>query len=298
MDGSTQLGATISSLGSNNIATFDLSGAPLMLTSGQSAVLSLYADITGGVNRTFQFSVQQSSDIQAEDTTYGVGIGASIQGVSNNGGFPVTFSNTQINNGGVVASRDPASPTTNVVAGNTNQVLAKFDVLASGDSIKFNEMDFTVAQSVAGVINNFRVVDDQGAQIGTTVNVPTSGTATNTVVPEGSGSLNYIVPANTTRVLTVYGDINSTSTGSVQVTFGTGSTAAQSYSTYVAATVSPVPGNTLNILASSTNLVANENFGLGTPVSASAGAQQVKIGSYTLTAGQVNPVNLTGVTIR
>ena len=38
MDGSTQLGATISSLGSNNIATFDLSGAPLMLTSGQSAV--------------------------------------------------------------------------------------------------------------------------------------------------------------------------------------------------------------------------------------------------------------------
>ncbi len=42
----------------------------------------------------------------------------------------------------------------------------------------------------------------------------------------------------------------------------------------------------------------NENYGLGTPVSASAGAQQVKIGSYTLTAGQVNPVNLTGVTIQ
>ncbi len=170
MDGSTQLGATLSSLGSNNIATFDLSGAPLMLTSGQSAVLSLYADITGGVNRTFQFSIQQSSDIQAVDTTYGVGIGASIQNVLNNGGFPVTFSNVQINNGGVVVSRDPASPTTNVVAGNTNQVLAKFDVLASGDSIKFTQMNFTITPTVAQTINNFRVIDDQGAQIGTTVN--------------------------------------------------------------------------------------------------------------------------------
>ena len=63
-------------------------------------------------------------------------------------------------------------------------------------------------------------------------------------------------------------------------------------------TVSAVPGNTLNILPPNTNLVVNENYGLGTPVSASAGAQQVKIGSYTFTAGQVNPVNLTGVTIQ
>jgi hypothetical protein len=296
MDGATQLGATLSSLGSNNIATFDLSGAPLMLTSGQSAVLSLYADITGGVNRTFQFSIQQSSDIQAVDTTYGVGIGASIQNVANQGGFPVTFSNVQINNGGVVATRDPASPTTNVVAGNTNQPLAMFDILASGDSIKFTQMDFTLTPSVSQTINNFRVIDDQGAQIGTTVNVPITN-ASGTVA-EGTGNLNYIIPANTTRVLTVYGDINATSTGSISVTFGANGTTAQSYTTYVSAPVSPVPGNTLTILASSTNLVASENFGLGTPVSASAGAQKVKIGSYTLTAGQVNPINLTGVTIQ
>jgi len=293
MNGSAQLGATISSLNNNNIATFDLSGAPLMLTSGQSAVLSLYADITGGVNRTFQFSIQQSSDLQAVDTTYGVGIGASIQNVPNNGGFPVTFSNVQINNGGVVVSRDPASPTTNVVAGNTNQVLAKFDVLASGDSIKFTQLNFTLTPSVAQTVNNFRVVDDQGAQIGTTVNATSS-------VSEGSGSLNYIIPANTTRVLTVYGDLSATSTGSVSVTFGAAGTTAQSYTTYspVQGGVPQVPGNTLNILTAGSNLLVNQNYGLGTPVSASAGAQKVRIGSYTLTAGQVNPINLTGVTLQ
>jgi hypothetical protein len=298
MDGSAQLGATISSLGSNNIATFDLSGAPLMLTSGQSVVLSLYADITGGVNRNFQFSIQQSSDVQAVDTNYGVGIGASLPtGTS----FPINFSQVTINNGGVVASKDAATPTTYAVAGNTNQVFAKFDVLASGDSIKFNELDFNVAMNNGSVVNNFRVVDDQGAQIGSTAN-PVNITATgSTTVAEGSGSLNYIVPANTTRVLTVYGDLPSSASGTIQVTLNgsnpSGNTSAQSYSTYASATTSAVSANTLTILASSTNLLVSRNYGLGSPVSAPAGGSQVRIGSYTLTAGQVNGVNLTGVTI-
>jgi hypothetical protein len=291
MDGSVQLGATISSLGTNNIATFDLSGAPLMLTSGQSAVLSLYADITGGVNRSFQFSIQQSSDVQAVDTTYGVGIGASFQ--SGTSGFPIDFSAVTINNGGVVASRDATSPTTYAVAGNTNQVLGVFDVLASGDSIKFTQMNFGIVGNGQYVINNFRVVDDQGAQIGTTVNV-NAGTGS---VAEGSGSLNYIIPANTTRVLTVYGDLPSTATGTIQVSFGATNTAAQSYTTYANAPVSAINGNTLSILPANTNLLVNENYGLGSPVSAPAGAQGVEIGSYTLTAGQVNGINLTGVTI-
>jgi hypothetical protein len=299
MDGSTQLGATISTLGSNNIASFDLSGAPLMLTSGQSVVLSLYADITGGVNRYFQFSIQQSSDIQAEDTTYGVGIGATQQSGTS---FPIDFSNVTINNGGVVASRDANTPTTYAVAGNTNQVFAKFDVLASGDSIKFTQMDFSVTGNGTNpiTINNFRVVDDQGAQIGTTQNVPLTGSAPTGVqtVIEGSGSLNYIIPANTTRVLTVYGDLPSNASGTVAITFAPdNSTAAQSYTTYATATTTPVTGNTLQILNSNSNLIVSQNYGLGSPVSAAAGASNVKIGSYTLTAGQVNGVNFTGVTI-
>jgi hypothetical protein len=188
-----------------------------------------------------------------------------------------------------VISKDVATPTTYAVAGNTNQVLAKFDVLASGDSIKFTQLDFLTTGG--NTINNFRVVDDQGAQIGTTVNT------TGGEVAEGSGSLNYIIPANTTRVLTVYGDLGSSASGTVQVQFGGNNTAAQSYTTYASATVSPINGNSLQILSANTNLLVNENYGLGSPVSAPAGAQNVKIGSYTLTAGQVNGINLTGVTI-
>ncbi|HUC02167.1 MAG TPA: peptidoglycan-binding domain-containing protein [Candidatus Paceibacterota bacterium] len=290
MNGSTQLGATVTSMGGSNTVTFDLSGAPLMLTSGQSAVLSLYADITGGSGRSFQFSIQQSSDVHAEDTTYGVGIGASVQGYSNNGGFPVYLYGVGINNGGLVITKDASSPTTYAVAGNTNQVLGVFDVLASGDSVKFNELDFPTAQTSG--INNFRVVDDQGAQIGTTVNLGANATGT-----EGTGSLNYIIPSNTTRVLTVYGDIPSSATGTVQVSLGGGASSAQDYTTFSSVSVTQVAANSLTILSSSTNLVASLNYGLGSPVQATAGASNVKIGSYTFTAGQVNPVNLTGISI-
>jgi hypothetical protein len=290
MDGSTQLGATITSLGSGNVATFDLSGAPLMLTSGQSAVLSVYADITGGVGRYFQFSIQQASDVQAQDTTYGVGIGATVG--SGFGNFPIDLSYMNIQQGNLVISKDANTPQTYAVAGNTNQVLAEFDVLASGDSIKFNEMDFGVTGSQT--INNFRVVDDQGAQIGTTVNVATS----TSVITEGSGSLNYIIPANTTRVLRVYGDLPSGATGSIGVSLGGGATSAQSYTTYVSlGTIASVSGNSLSVLPSGSNLLVTQNYSLGSPVPAAAGASNVEIGSYTFTAGQINSVNLTGINL-
>jgi len=202
-----------------------------------------------------------------------------------------------------VITKDASTPTTNVVAGNTNQVLAVFDVLASGDSVKFNKLTFLI-QGANAAVNNFRVVDDQGAQIGTTINTSATSTYTTingyanaTSVAEGSGSLNYIIPANTTRVLTVYGDLPSGDTGTVTVLLnGDNTSAAQSYTTYQATTVSTVGGNQLTIQLSSSNLSAAQNYSLGT-VSGPAGATGVKIGSYTFTAGQVNAVNLTGLSI-
>ncbi|MCL4403872.1 peptidoglycan-binding protein, partial [Patescibacteria group bacterium] len=74
-NGSTQVGGTLQTM-NGNIAYFDLSSAPLMLAAGQTAALTLYADVTAGVGYYFQFTIQQSSDIQAVDTMYNVGIGA------------------------------------------------------------------------------------------------------------------------------------------------------------------------------------------------------------------------------
>jgi hypothetical protein len=285
MNGSTQLGSTVSL--NNNVATFDLSSNPLLLASGQTVTLSVYADVTGGVGRTFQLSAQQASDIQAVDSMYNVGIGATA---ASGQSFPYNFYNVSVNQGGLVMSRDTNSPSTNVVAGNTNQVLAKFDILASGDSIKFTAMSFGVSGLTAGTINNFRVTDQTGAQIGTTQTSVTTSTDVN------YSSLNYIVPANTTNVLTVYGDIPSTATGNVQVTLNSTNTTAQSYTTFVSATPTQVQGYSLTILASTSNLTASANYAFSAPAVV-ASTQQAQIASFNLTAGQVNNINLNGITL-
>ena len=96
MNGSTQVGATLPSL-NGNIAQFDLSNAPLMLASGQSATLSLYADVTGGVGYYFQFTVQQASDIQAVDM-YNVGLLPTLTGGTLTS-WPVFLYNVTVNQG-------------------------------------------------------------------------------------------------------------------------------------------------------------------------------------------------------
>ncbi|MCL5016178.1 MAG: peptidoglycan-binding protein, partial [Patescibacteria group bacterium] len=179
MNGSTQLGSTASL--NNNVVTFDLSSNPLLLASGQSVTLSVYTDVTGGVGRTFQFSIQQAADVSAVDSMYNVGIGATLNG----GSFPVDFYDVSVNNGGLVMSRDTNSPSTNVVAGNTNQVLAKFDVLASGDSIKFTAMSFTSGGTAN--LTNVRVTDQNGVQVGTTQTSVDAGASVN------YAGLNYII---------------------------------------------------------------------------------------------------------
>jgi hypothetical protein len=292
LNGATQLGATIPSMPSTNVLSFDLTSNPLMLTSGQSVQLNIYADVMGGTGRAFELTLQQASDIQAVDNMYGVGIGASLVSGSV---FPVYLASNSILNGGLVMSRNANSPTTYVVAGNTNQVLAKFDILASGDAVKINQLVLALTASTAASTTNIRVIDDQGAQLGSTI---TTGAAT-MYVPGSTAATNnlqYVIPANVTRTLTVYGDIASTVTGTIEVDITSGGS-AQSYTNYTSVTVGMVAGYQLSVLASSSNLVAAANYSLGTPV-ISAGTRQAKIASFNLTAGQINPVSLTGVTIQ
>jgi hypothetical protein len=292
MQGGTQLGATVAALDNGNIATFDMSAAPLMLASGQSVTLQVYVDVTGTgsavIGRTFQFTVQQSADVVAIDNNYGVGIS-----LTNTTGstaiFPVGFYSATVNAGGLIISRDATSPTTNVVAGNTNQVLAKFSVLASGDTIRVNQLNFDTVNATAA-ISNLRIVDDLGVQLGTT----RTTSATSTTYSAGTGSLNYVIAANATRVLTVYGDVATGATGSVQARLLSGT--AQSNSTYAAITPGAASGNSLTVLATGTNLSASLNYAFANPT-VTAGTTGAKIGSFTLTAGQVNSISMTGVTV-
>ncbi|MCL5224176.1 MAG: hypothetical protein M1361_00970, partial [Patescibacteria group bacterium] len=203
MNGSAQVGAKLSSL-NGNVAQFDLSAAPLMLAAGQTATLSLYADVTGGVGDYFEFTVQQASDIQAVDNMYNVGIGAQLTG---GGAFSAqNLAYINVAAGGLVVTAAPQS-SMYVVTNNTNAVLGQFSVLASGDSIRLQTL--SIALSNAADTNVSVLIN--GTQLGTTQTA--IATSASTTI---SSNLNYIIPANTTQTLTIQGTVASGS--SVQAT--------------------------------------------------------------------------------
>ena len=192
----------------------------------------------------------------------------------------------------ITASLSTTSPSTNIIVGNANQALVKFNLLASGAAIKINQLDFQIIDSTSTtVLRNIRIVDDQGLQLGTT-QASITGSST---FSAGSGSLNYIIPQNITRVLTVYADVDSNATGTIQVNL-TGGTSQSYFVPHEAVVIGNVSGNVLSVSSPIPNLLASLNYALGTPIVV-AGASQAKIASFNLTAGQINSVNMTGITV-
>jgi len=283
MNGGTQVGQTVQSL-NGNIAMFDLSSAPLMLAAGQTVTLSVYADVMGGVGYNFQFTIQQQSDIQAVDTMYNVGIGAvdqSGQALSSTNLYYVS-----VNAGGLVLN--PASSSQiYVVAGNSNAVIGQFTLLASGDSIRVQNLNalFTGATSSLQNVQIFL----NGAQIGTTQTTLSSN-------PYTISNQNYVIPANTTVPVVVEATISSASTGG---TIGVSlAVSGQSQSNYqsVGNLNSYTPAPVLQILSNTNNLTAYANAAFAAPTIV-AGTSPAQIASFVLQTGQVNSVSLSGVNI-
>ncbi|MBU4299330.1 hypothetical protein KJ636_04770, partial [Patescibacteria group bacterium] len=103
--------------------------------------------------------------------------------------------------------------------------------------------------------------------------------------------LNYIIPANTTRTLSIKADIVSSYTGNVvgSITSGT----AQGYTSLAAITIGAYAGNTLRAATTPFSATINNAVGAITTV---AGASSVKVGSFTLNAGAAEGINVSGVT--
>ncbi len=279
MSGASQVGTTLSTL-NGNVATFDLSAAPLMFAAGQSQTLSVYADVTGGVSYYFQFTVQQTSDIQAIDTMYNVGIGATV---ANSGTFPQNLYYVSVQQGGLVLN--PASSSQlYVVAGNTNATLGNYSLLASGDSIRVQEVDLTVTASSS--LQNVMIYLN-GAQVGTTQ-------STMSALTYNVQNLNYVIPANTTVPVLVQATVSSSTPTTMGVTV---QVKGQSQSNYASVSSASVSAPTLQVLPSTNNLTVSADPSFGSPVVA-AGTSGAQIASFVLQAGQVNPVLLSGVTFQ
>lgn len=300
-----QVGETLPQVAADGSAYFDLSNSSQMVKINTgSANLQIQADVMGSPSFNFAFQLLNSYDVYVVDSQYNVPVIASVTGGS---GTTVT-----INQGQITLSSASDTPTGNIAKGGSATNLAKFTLYAAGEAIKVKYLTFslTFTGASAGLnsqIRNVALVDDAGGQIGSTItDLTTSKTcsdtsyanSTSTAVNcfgDSSSQINYIVPANTTRVLTLRGDIQSTADFSTIVARLTGNSSnIQGMTSSQTGSTGQAVGGALTLVSNSLTVAANSAVGTQT---VAAGQTNAKIGSYSLTASAAEGVNLNNLSI-
>ncbi|TAL20505.1 hypothetical protein EPN90_00800 [Patescibacteria group bacterium] len=293
MDGATQLGATVATL-SSNTATFDLSsmtGGGLKMTAGQTKQLSLRGDIKSGTNRTYRFSIRDSTDVQAYDTNYNV---YTIPVKDAQETFAViepnssgTAVDTTISTGKLTIQKASDSPSTNVPDGATNVLLAKFNFTAAGEDVKVTSLtaNCSMTTTTDDLVNTKMIFD--GAQVGTTDATANCDGAEDIAFTFGNS---FVVPAGSTKALEVRADLtNSTidANDTILINLEAGSSNAEGRVSLTSISSSASSGNTVTVKGGA--LVTSED-GSFTDRTASnptgvLGAQGTNIGQFVVTGG-------------
>lgn len=301
-----QVGGTTlatSELNGNNELYFDLSATPYVLTKGNSKTFSLRVDIAKGSTRTFQFAVQNSSDIVMKDKGYNVYTQTFKDGSLTWSALKSAYHYT-ISSGTLSTTKDNTSPSGTIVTNATNVKLATFKFEATGEDVKVKSLDlqaYSAASAVNSGVQNVKVYYD-GVQVGNTKNL-TVGSATTTASVNFSFGSSMVLPAGTPKLVEIYADTKTAagatlgSTGSIQVNILAG-TDAQGVVSLNTVTVGAVSGNALALSTSALSMAKNASFGsnyLTSPASAA------KIASFTMTAGAtegiaVDNIYISGVT--
>lgn len=283
----TQVGAAIDMIGSDNYVTFDLTSAAKRLETG-GRVVKVIGDVVGGANKTFQFSLRRASDARFVDTQVGQPVLATAAG---NGFSARSATSATINAGSVSASKASNSPSEAVAIDASNVKWASFELRASGEDVKIENLDVQAATTGSnGGLDNGKVFFN-GVQVGSTKDL-TEVTDVNFTF--GSS---MILKAGEVAIVDIYADAKTTTgaaytNGStVTVTLGAGSSNGQGQISLTSSNVpsSDIAGNT--IIISSASLTGSKFSGYGNQTMI-AGTNNARIGSFTLTAGTVEGANI------
>lgn len=287
------VGSAVPAMNANRTVTFDLSAAPVSLST-QSHIVKVLADITGGSSRTVQLSVQRTSDAMFVDSQLNqpvtpTSLATTFSAVSTD----VITINSVSGTSGVSVSRAPASPSANIAVGASSVKWASFTMLATGESVKVSDLYVFANTSVHnGGLNNGKIYVN-GAQVGSTKDI---GELTANAVDFALGS-SLILPAGQSVTVDVYADAQtSTSTNlsnneTVLVTLKSVASNAQGQASLNSATVpaSDTNGNTITVTSSSLTATKYTGYGNQTVIS---GASDVKLGAFTLSTGSTEGVTV------
>lgn len=304
----TQVGSTLAQANSDGSAVFDLSANPVKLVSGNS-VVDLNADILGSPNRNLTVRTLRPYDLHVVDSQYNTGVSPTVTDDSNQ---------ITINQGAITVSLASDTPTGNIPVGASNVTLAKFTVYAAGEpvKVKFLTVQITAGgvtnwDTVAGVtddIDNIQLVDDAGGQVGSTISTVAQGTTNGTCDVTGTANnliqcflgtsaspINYIIPANTTRVLSLKTSVLS---GNDPTTLR-GALLAMSSNlegqiSFQQASSGAANGAILTVTSNPLTVARNGSF--ANPVYV-AGANGAKIASFVITASSAEGAKVNSLTI-
>lgn len=301
-------GTTVATVAQASTETnFQVPGG-ITLNTGNSTI-EIYADVLGSPNRTFRLSLLQPYKVNAVDTQYNTGITASITQGS---------ASISINTGSITVSLASDSPTQPVPVGASAVTIMKARIYAAGEPVKVLWIDGKItanASSVSGWdgttvasytddVSNIRIIDDVGGQVGNTISTISSGATSGTCtlgVPfitchfGVSGSpINYIVPANTARTLSLLVDIGSAGNATtLQGSFPAQTSNLQGQTSFAAASSGLVTGAVLQV--STSPLVATLNNAFANPTYV-AGSSGVKIASFSITAASAQGARISSLT--
>jgi len=287
-----QVGTTVSALDSMNYVTFDMTGNPVKLATG-NRVIKLVGDIVGGSNRNFTFSLRQVGDVMLVDSE----LGQPVLSQANSTSFSARETGQQsISQGTISITKKASSLSGNVTKDSTNVVLGSFEVKAAGESMKVENLRVGIVSGTAlvGNLRNGALFVD-GAQVGSTVNLATTTGATQyTEISLGSS---LIVTPGTPRTLEIRADVYDND-GTNSIAAGTTLTAR------ILAGVSNVQrmtslNYTINTLVDANQLTVTEGSLTASKNATYSDAQTTvvprtafKLGSWNLVAGDSEGITL------
>ncbi|MBI4088274.1 hypothetical protein HY418_02750, partial [Candidatus Kaiserbacteria bacterium] len=304
------VGSALAQVASNGDAFFDASASPGVLNTGANNI-QLFADIAGSPSFNFQFEILNAYDVLVVDSQYNVPISAA----SNTG------TQVSIKAGTITVSQATDSPTGNIAPGQSSVTLAKFTVFAGGEALKVRwlgaQLIFTgfTDNTIDDTIKNLSLIDDAGGQVGTTVNTLSTSvscnngsaspaTITNTTgtswtytncFGNSSSPINYVVPANTTRVLSLRGDVQSgASFTTLQGALVAESNNLQGLTSSQLASSASVSGAARTLASASLSVAKNTAVGDQTLAKNATG---LRIGSYALSASSAEGVTVNNISV-
>ncbi|GEM_PF-3951454 len=299
-----QIGPTIEFMDENGMLWFNLKDSPFIVPQSQSRSLSLLADIVGGVDREFSFSLRRGSDIIAKDLFYKV----YLRPNSADTFVPIKSEKSSKITLGDVEVISQKHTTKNILSLNESQMeFARFTIKPKGEDLKLTSLTITPTlkngndaqanSNPPSAIGGFRLIlNDRQIKDTLTLNNNTPLTL--------SFQNEFVLPKDTNSSLKILADVFSPSgnafdvNDTIEISFE--EIKAEGIESHAYAKVPNFYTGLLTIKeevfrARASNELSDKN--LSSPTGKSS-EENFLIGKFTLTAGPVYNVEFTQIVLK